>query len=489
MTTTSSSALSDAERKTAQARYQILQPFLNGESSLAAVMAELQVTERTVWRWIARYRQAGLAGLVRKPRNDQGQRHLHPQLLELVEGLVLQHPNPNLAAIYRRVCEIAKQQGWHAPSYDTVYAIAGSLDPALVTLAHAGEKSYRDSYELVHRHQANRPNEIWQADHTLLDLYLLRADGDPARPWLTVIEDDYSRCIAGYFLSFDAPNSLNTALALRQAIWRKTDPRWRICGIPSLFYTDHGSDFTSEHLEQVAIDLKMQLVFSSVGIPRGRGKIERFFGTVNQCLLCDLPGYTQAGDLHSAPALTLNAFEARFLRFLLAEYHLRLSQDRTLPPQEMWEADSFIPQMPESLEALDLLLLRVAKTRHIQRDGIHFQKLRYIDPTLAAYVGEEVVIRYDPRDMAEIRVYFKNAFLCRAICTELADQTVTLKAIVDARNQRRRVLRQRIREGRIAVETYLEVHCPPSDLPIAPADDADSHPSKSTQSLKLYRNE
>jgi putative transposase len=39
---------------------------------------------------------------------------------------------------------------------------------------------------------------------------------------------------------------------------------------------------------------------------------------------------------------------------------------------------------------------------------------------LAAYVGDSVVIRYDPRDMAEIRVFTGTGFLCRAICPELA---------------------------------------------------------------------
>jgi putative transposase len=31
--------------------------------------------------------------------------------------------------------------------------------------------------------------------------------------------------------------------------------------------------------------------------------------------------------------------------------------------------------------------------------------LRYIAPTLAAFVGDAVTIRYDPADIAEIRVY------------------------------------------------------------------------------------
>ncbi len=52
---------------------------------------------------------------------------------------------------------------------------------------------------------------------------------------------------------------------------------------------------------------------------------------------------------------------------------------------------------------------------------------RYIDPTLAAYVGETVTIRYDPRDLAVIRVFYQERFLCQAVCSELAGQTVSLK--------------------------------------------------------------
>jgi len=68
---------------------------------------------------------------------------------------------------------------------------------------------------------------------------------------------------------------------------------WRdwLGGIPSTFYTDHGSDFTSQHLEQVAADVKMVLIFSLPTAPRGRSKIERFFSTVNQMFLAELPGY------------------------------------------------------------------------------------------------------------------------------------------------------------------------------------------------------
>jgi putative transposase len=83
----------------------------------------------------------------------------------------------------------------------------------------------------------------------------------PARPWLTVIEDDHSRAIAGYAVNLGAPS----ALVLRHAIWRKAEPGWHVCAIPAVFYTDHGSDFTSRHMEQAAADLGMRLMFSLAG--------------------------------------------------------------------------------------------------------------------------------------------------------------------------------------------------------------------------------
>src|SRR6266487_5615699 len=194
-----------------------------------------------------------------------------------IEGLALQTPPRSMAAIHRQVTAIALEQGWEPPSYDRVRHIIKRLDPALVTMAHQGAAAYREEFDLLYRRESSHANAMWQADHTSLDVLLLDETGTPAKPWLTAIEDDYSRMIVGYRLSFQKATALTTALALRQAIWRKEDPRWHAYGLPTVFYTDHGSDFTSKHMEQVAADLPMELIFSQVSIPRGRGKIERFY--------------------------------------------------------------------------------------------------------------------------------------------------------------------------------------------------------------------
>jgi len=424
----------------------LIQPYLEAGVTLRQLAQQHHIPVRTLQRWLQQYRRYGVAGLLRSPRSDLGQHTIDQTLQRLVEGLALQRPAPSIAFVHRQVAAIAVQQGWPIPSYPTVYRLVRGLDPALVKLAHQGPKVYGETYDLIQRREASRPNEIWQADHTPLDIWLLDEQGKPARPWLSSIMDDYSRAIAGYFLSFQAPSAMQTALALRQAIWRKAEPHWHICGIPETLYSDHGSDFTSRHMEQVSVDLTMRLVFSLPGAPRGRGKIERFFATINQLFLCAQPGYSPAGAPLAPPTLTLAAFDAAFRTFLLEAYHTRQHSEINMAPQPRWEAGGFVPRLPESLEHLDVLLLTVAKTRRVQQDGIRFAGQRYMDLNLAAFVGEDVTIRYDPRDLAEIRVYHENTFVCRAVCHELAGETIALKDLIRARNRRRRTLQETLDE-------------------------------------------
>jgi putative transposase len=73
-----------------------------------------------------------------------------------------------------------------------------------------------------------------------------------------------------------------------------------------------------------------------------------------------------------------------------------------------------------------------------------------------------VTIRYDPRDLGEIRVFHRNRFLCRAISGEYAGQPLTLKDIQTARAAHRRALRGQLAERRAAVAEYLPRHPQPT---------------------------
>jgi putative transposase len=205
--------------------------------------------------------------------------------------------------------------------------------------------------------------------------------------------------------------------------------------------------------------------------------------------LCELDGYAPSGGgVRGKVWLTLAEFDAKFRTFLLDVYHRRGNAETKTPPIERWEANGFLPRMPDSLEQLDLLLIQVAKARQVRVDGIHFQNLRYISTTLAAYIGETVTLRIDPRDMAEVRVFHKDKFLCRAVCAELAGQTVPLREIIRARNQRRRELRGVLRDRQAAVNTLIDLKR--GDTEYAPPSTPTAEPrTRATSALKRYRNE
>jgi putative transposase len=475
--------LSEAQREQAMARFAVLRPHLEQGTPLPQAASHAGIAVRTAQRWLRRYAAQGLVGLARRSRSDAGRRTVAAELLAFIEGEFLRKPRPSVATIHRRIVKLAEQQQWRVPSYGSLYTIITRLDPAMVTLAHEGAAAFRDRFELIYRHRAARPNQIWQADHTQLDLLILDASGAVVRPWLTTVIDDHSRVIAGYLAFLGAPSALQTSLALRQAIWRKADPLWPVCGLPDVLYVDHGSDFTSHHLEQVAVDLHIELIYSTVARPQGRGKIERLFGTLNTELLPELPGFLVHGKPTKPPRRSLSELDRAIGAFLIGTYNVRVHGEIRSTPQVAWLADGWLPRMPESLEALDLLLIRVAKARSVHRDGIHFQGIRYMDPTLAAYVGEQVTIRYDPRDLGEVRVFHQNRFLCPAISPEYSGAAITLKDIQAARSTHRRALRGQINERIRPAAEFL----PPNDSdPSLAAAEKPAKAAPAASRLRIY---
>lgn len=463
--------LSDLER------YQIIRPFLDSGISLPIIATQHNLHLRTLRRWVQQYKENGIQGLKRKIRKDKNVRsQLSEEQQQIVEALILQKPPLSLTAIHKSYEKIAKIKEWAVPSYYTIRDIAQKMDKGLLTLAHLGNKVYDQAFELLHRQEATQSNEIWQADHTPLDIVIKDNQGKARKPWLTIIIDDYSRAISGFFLSFDAPCAFHTALALRQAIWRKTNSKWMVCGIPQILYTDHGSDFTSRHIEAVCADLKTRLIFSTVGKPRGRGKVERFFLSINQLLLMNLSGYAPSGSTTVQATLSLEEMNGLLEEFIVEKYHHRTHGTTKKKPLKQWTGAGFLPQMPDSLEQLDLLLLTVSKLRKVRRDGIFFKNFRYIDTNLAAYVGESVVVRYDPRDLAQISVFHKEKFICRATCQELAGHTISLKEIIKARRSRKRELRQIINRGQVLLNDVIQER-------------QSEKLSKTTSSLKKYSND
>jgi putative transposase len=155
--------LSSEARELALTRFRLLQPHLEAGRELRSVAAEAEVSFRTLQRWVAQYRRSGLVTLARKVRGDQGgRRTVSSKIKEAIEGLALERPPLPVTSIYRQVCQLARTAGETAPSYWVVRNVVGQLPKSLLMLAHQGVKAYSESFDLVHRREAAKPNAIWQ---------------------------------------------------------------------------------------------------------------------------------------------------------------------------------------------------------------------------------------------------------------------------------------------------------------------------------------
>ena len=92
------------------------------------------------------------------------------------------------------------------------------------------------------------------------------------------------------------------------------------------------------------------MVFSLPGKPQGRGRVERFFLTVNQRLLSILPGYCPAGFSRTAkPTLRLADLDAQLKRFFLDDYHRNPHSATGTAPVTRWNTGGFLPRMPDAM--------------------------------------------------------------------------------------------------------------------------------------------
>ncbi|BAZ36952.1 integrase, catalytic region [Calothrix sp. NIES-4101] len=291
--------------------------------------------------------------------------------------------------------------------------------------------------------QVEHSNQVWQCDHTLVDVLLVDRHGKLlSRPWLTTVIDSYSRCIMGINLGYDAPSSKVVALALRHAILPKQygsdyglNEEWGTSGLPQHFYTDGGKDFRSNHLQQIGVQLGF--VRHLRDRPSEGGSVERPFKTLNTELFSTLPGYTGSNiqqrpeEAENEACLTLHQLEKILVRYIVDNYNQRI--DARMGDQtrfQRWESGLIAAPDLLSERELDICLMKQTR-RHIQRGGyLQFENLMYRGENLAGYAGEKVVLRYDPRDITTIMIYCtegdKEVFLTRAYAQDLETEELSL---------------------------------------------------------------
>jgi putative transposase len=461
--------LSSGDEDPALKQYALIAPCVEDGVSQKARALETGVNRKTIGRLIEKFKAGGIEALRRKSRADKGQQRVSDNTFKFIKGKLLTYPQLSLATIERQLNRLAAHTSEFTASYQQIRRIKQGLSEDLLILSQS-EKEFEETRELLIRHEAAFPNEMWQCDHKHLDIFVWDSYGNAVKPVLTAIIDDYSRAIMGYYLDIDPPSAQRTAIALRQAIWHKDDPKWLVCGIPEVFYTDRGPDFRSNRIKQIAAELSFKRSKRRSGKPQGGGKIERFFKTVNQILMSELPGYTPEDEPPATPGMTIQQLKKTFDDWVISEYMHREHSEIDTTPFERWSNHHQLPRLAPSLESLDVLLMTVPNTRIVQQEGVRIFNLLYWATEFCGLTTKHVTARYDPRDISQVLIYLDDKFVCRATCSEIADKKPALKEFMQARNRYKRELKKDIADSVTFAASFPEAlrAIPPEPSVIGP---------------------
>jgi putative transposase len=129
-----------------------------------------------------------------------------------------------------------------------------------------GQRSAIADNVLDRQFQAEAPNQKWVADFT----YIWTAEG-----WLYVaaVLDLYSRRIVGWSMH-DSMTSQLVADALMMAVWRRGKP------VALLHHSDQGSQYTSEHFQQLLKEQGITCSMSRAGEVWDNSAMESFFSSL-----------------------------------------------------------------------------------------------------------------------------------------------------------------------------------------------------------------
>ncbi len=382
---------------------------------------KLGKTIRTVQRLVKKYQEEGLSAITEAERSDKGDYRIDKEWQEFIFK-TYKEGNKNgrkmtPAQVAIRVQVKAEQLALsNYPSHMTVYRVLNPIierkeqKQKVRNIGWRGSRvshKTRDGQTLEPRYS----NHTWQCDHTKLDIMLVDQYGETlARPWLTKITDSYSRCIMGINLGFDAPSSLVVALAMRHAILPKSygseyklHCKWETYGVPENLFTDGGKDFRSEHLKQIGFHLGFECHLRDR--PPEGGIEERGFGTINTDFLAGFYGYLGSNlqqrpeEAESEACITLRELHLLLVRYIVDNYNQRIdARSGNQTRFQRWEAG--LPALAPLIDERQLDICLMKKThRSIYKGGyVSFENITYRGEYLAAYAGESVILRFDPRD-------------------------------------------------------------------------------------------
>lgn len=382
-----------------------------------------KISARTLMKWRNILKTKGHLGAEYGNKKGSGKIDSQPDVKDFVEGMLITKPHASASLVLKALdARFPKDADLPSQGRLAKWMNRWKTENAMLFSACINPDQYKDSYMAAFGSASEDVvylNQRWEFDGTPADLML--TDG---RHHLCGVIDVFSRRAR----LLVTPTAKATAVAglLRRSIldWGLPPEDWGLTA-----KTDNGSDYVGHHMTRVFKSLKIIQKLCPPFSPWHKPHIERFFRTFSHDLVELAPGYIGHDVAERQAIEARKAFSERLfkkdqvidvamssedLQAFCDEWVNNIYQHapheglhRKTPFQVANEWQEPVRRISNE-RALDLLLAEAPGNggkRTVSKKGLRLDNGLYIAPELWAWIGDEVLVLYDPVDQGRVAVY------------------------------------------------------------------------------------
>lgn len=336
-----------------------------------------RVSITSLRRYLKTYQAGGFDALRPQPRCDAGKpRAFSPEVLDRAIALREEQPRRTTQTLVDIL------------AHDPAVKLDGSLCVHTLTthLRRCGKTRclLAQPGRVYRRFERDHVNSLWQGD-AMTGPWL----PDPAQPGkkrrahLFCFLDDHSRLVP-YIEAFFEEALPRLERVLKIAILRR--------GLPQALYVDNGQVYAATQFGVACASLGIYRIHSAPYAPEGKGKMERFWATLQSQFL---------PEVETSDVTTLAELNESLWAWVECVYHRHEHSETGQAPLDRYTAglDQVRSVDPETLRSAFLW----REQRKVRRDAtLALQGNTYqVDPHLA---GRTVELRFDPFDLSQIEM-------------------------------------------------------------------------------------
>jgi putative transposase len=345
----------------------------------------------TLESWYYAYQMQGFEALQRQPRKDKGARKaLSPEACQALLDLRRQYPELKIKVLVRQLVEkgVLQPGTFSLPS---VYRFFAAHQMDAHSIKHNPPPPGSGPTKAF---ECPLANDLWMTD-MMFGPTLKLASGQVVHTRLFALLDDCSRLIP-HAQYYDSEKLWCFLDCLRQGLARR--------GFPEKLYTDQGKIFTSYHLQIVCANLKVRLCHAKPFAAWSKGKIERWFRTLQQDF---------EARLVIDPAHSLEELNQRLWRWVEGEYHQRPhSALGGQTPAERFSQRALHLRAADPQTDWEALFLSRAQRRVRLDATVSVQGQLWEVPVHLR--GRIIELRFNPFDWGRVEIWHEDKFVALA---------------------------------------------------------------------------